>query len=153
MKLIGCAVLLLLLAQVSHAKTGKINRIYGEVLLTEVAMDTPKIWHREEIDAPTPLVNYPIELAKARIQGCTVLSFDITEDGTTENVGVVSSIPNKHLGKYTKKEIKGWRWEQLEPQQSAMSEKRILRFDYCLGLESAEQSLAQCQQQAQLNCG
>ncbi|MGS0675826.1 energy transducer TonB [Shewanella sp. 30m-9] len=149
MKLIGCTVLLLLFPQMSYAKMGNENRIYGEVLQTEISMDTPKTWHREEVNAP----NYPIEFARARVQGCTVLSFDITENGTTENVEVVSSIPNKHLGKYSKKLIKRWRWQQIEPQQTAIAEKRVLRFDYCLGVESAEDSAAQCQRQVKLNCG
>ncbi|GIU08603.1 MULTISPECIES: energy transducer TonB [unclassified Shewanella] len=145
MKVIGLAILVLLFVpQVSQAKN-----IYGEVLLTDLEPKTQKVWHREGNKSP----HYPVALVQAKLQGCTVLSFDISEEGYTENVEVVSSIPNKHLGKYTKKEIKGWRWQQLEPLQSASSEKRTLRFDYCLGLESAEQSLAQCQQQAQLNCG
>ncbi|ABZ77176.1 TonB family protein [Shewanella halifaxensis HAW-EB4] len=145
MKVIGLAAFaLLLVPQMSQAKN-----VYGEVLLTEVEPSTQKVWHREG-NKPHP---YPIEFAQAKLQGCAVLSFDISEEGHTENVEVISSVPNRHLGKNSRKEVKRWRWQPLDTELQATAEKRVLRIDYCLSDVSEEQSLAQCQRQAQLNCG
>ena len=153
MKLIACMALLLSIPQMVEAKSSNVNRVYAEVLLTDIVNDTSKAWYREELNGSNSLVEYPIELARDNLRGCTILSLDITEDGTTENVEVVSSIPNKQLGKYSKKLVKRWRWQQIESQKGVKAESRVLRFDYCLGIESAEQTLAQCQRQTTLNCG
>ncbi|GIU46849.1 hypothetical protein TUM4438_23860 [Shewanella sairae] len=151
MKLIASSLLiaLFLLPQMSHAK---VQKVFGEVLLTEVDANSQKYWYRVGHDKSEPVMKYPIELARSKIQGCTVLSFDITEAGNTANVEVISSIPNKHLGKYAKNEVKSWRWQQADSLSTVIGEKRTIRLDYCLGTESAASSQAQCQRQAQLNC-
>ena len=53
---------------------------------------------------------YPIELARSGIKGCAVLSFNISESGKTENVEIIDSVPKKHIGKYSRKMLKKWRW-------------------------------------------
>lgn len=147
MKAIGAVaftLLLVLVPQISQAKN-----IYAEVLLTDVEPTTQKLWHREG-NKPH---SYPVAFAQAKLQGCSILSFDISEEGYTENIEVISSVPNRHLGKYSRKEIKRWRWQQIDTGLQGKAEKRVLRVDYCLTDVSAEQTLEQCQQQAQLKCG
>jgi outer membrane biosynthesis protein TonB len=95
----------------------------------------------------------PIELARSGTRGCTLLSFDICESGKTKNVEVLKPFPKKNIGKYTRNMLKKWKWVPVSTEGVPISEKRIIRLDYCLGDQSAEESQAFCKQQAQVVCG
>ncbi|WP_299570179.1 TonB family protein [uncultured Shewanella sp.] len=124
------------------------RNFYADVQVTEADSKSDFIWERENQHTP----KYPIELARSGIMGCAVLSFNITELGKTENVEVINSIPNKHLGKYSRKMLKKWKWILASNAVDASSEKRTLRLDYCIGEDSTEQTQKMCKQQSQLTC-
>ncbi|MCG9731828.1 energy transducer TonB [Shewanella sp. Isolate13] len=138
-------VVLLATPQISEAKT---RNVYGEVVVTDVEANSATHWQRERQEQPV----YPIELARGGVQGCSIVSFDISAGGDTENVEVISSVPNKHLGKYTKKIVKKWNWQSVNDEVITSLEKRTFRIDYCLGGESAAATAAQCKAQVLLNC-
>ena len=78
------------------------------------------------------------------------MAFDITDSGKTENVEVINTLPNKYIGKYSRKMLKKWKWVPAATETAP--EKRILRLDFCMGGESIEQAEQACKQQAKLAC-
>lgn len=146
MKRLGLFIVALLL--VPHISEARTNNVYGEVVVTDIEATSPVNWQRDDNKPPI----YPIELARGQVQGCSIVSFDISTDGDTENVEVISSVPNKYLGKYTKRIVKKWNWQATNSGISPSLEKRTVRIDYCLGHESAQITSAQCKAQSKLNC-
>jgi len=122
---------------------------YADVQVTDVAQTSDFIWQRANQNTP----KYPIELARSGIKGCAVLSFNISESGRTENVVIIDSVPKKHLGKYSRKMLKKWKWVPSATVAETTSEKRTLRLDFCMGGESTQQAEMVCKQQAKLACG
>jgi TonB family protein len=137
----------LLLLTVSTSSIAK--NIYGDVQVTDIEPANNFIWERANKKTP----KYPIELARSGIRGCAVLSFNISDSGKTENVEIINSIPKKHLGKYSRKMLKKWKWIPASSVAETAPEKRTLRLDFCMGGESTEQSQIACKQQTQLACG
>ena len=124
------------------------NTIYADIQLTDIAPTSGFIWQRKNQHTP----KYPVELASAGMQGCTVLSFDISESGRAQNIEVVQSVPNQHLGKYARLMLKRWHWVPVSSTTTAVAEKRTLRLDFCMGGDSLAQSEQACKRQAQLAC-
>jgi TonB family protein len=122
--------------------------IFADVQVTDITEKRDLVWERKNQQTPT----YPAELASSGIQGCAVLSFDISESGYTENVEIINSVPNKHIGKYTRKMLKKWRWVPVDPQVTAVAEKRTLRFDLCLGGDAITEAAQACKRQTELAC-
>jgi len=128
------------------------KRIYGDVHVKNIEPIENFIWERANKNTP----KYPIELARSGIRGCSVLTFDISQSGKTKNVDIISSQPNKHVGKYARKMLKKWKWVPASSSSSekfATSEKRTLRLDFCMGQSSLEESQQACAQQAKMTCG
>ncbi|MCK8044009.1 energy transducer TonB [Shewanella sp. 1CM18E] len=143
MKALNIVVLLMLfIPQLANAKS-----IYGEVLVTSQQDQNSKLWSRSS----EKQTQYPIELARASVTGCSVISFDISEEGRAENLKVESSVPNKPLAKFALKAVKRMDWELLG-ENAARAEKQIIRLDYCLGDISTEATKEQCAKQVLLNC-
>ncbi|WNC68803.1 energy transducer TonB [Thalassotalea nanhaiensis] len=136
------------LVTLSTGSLAKNKHFYADVQVTDISPTSDFIWKRANQNTP----KYPIELARSGIRGCAVLSFDISESGETENVEIISSVPKKHLGKYSRKMLKKWKWVPVSAVEFT-SEKRTLRLDFCMGEESTEQSQQACKQQTQLACG
>ena len=139
----------IVLVVVSASALAKNKTFYADVQVTDVTPTSDFIWKRANQNTP----RYPIELARTGIKGCAVLSFNISESGKTENVEVINSVPKKHLGKYSRKMLKKWKWVPASTVAETASEKRTLRLDFCMGGESTEQSQMACKQQTQLACG
>ncbi len=137
----------LVLLSVSTSSIAK--NIYGDVQVTDIEPVNNFNWERANKNTP----KYPIELARSGIRGCAVLSFNISDSGKTENVKIITSIPKKHLGKYSRKMLKKWKWIPASSVAEIAPEKRTLRLDFCMGGESTEQSQIACKQQTQLACG
>jgi protein TonB len=133
----------------SAGALAKKNTFYADVQITDVAPTSDFIWKRANQNTP----KYPIELARSGIKGCAVLSFNISESGKTENVEIIDSVPKKHIGKYSRKMLKKWRWVPATTVAESVPEKRTLRLDFCIGGESTEQSQIACKQQTKLTCG
>ena len=125
------------------------KNIYGDVQVTDIAPANNFIWERANQNTP----KYPIELARSGIGGCAVLSFNISASGKTENVEIINSLPTKHLGKYSRKMLKTWKWVPVVTSTDISREKRTLRLDFCMAGESTEQSQKACIQQTKLTCG
>ncbi len=125
------------------------KNIYGDVQVTDIEPENNFIWKRANKNTP----KYPIELARSGIRGCAILSFNISDSGKTENVEIINSLPSKHLGKYSRKMLKKWKWVPVLAGTEISPEKRTLRLDFCIGGESTEQSQKACKQQTQLACG
>ncbi|MBA6293790.1 energy transducer TonB [Colwellia sp. MB3u-70] len=125
------------------------KNIYGDVQVTDIEPANNFIWERANKNTP----KYPIELARSGIRGCAVLSLNISDSGKTENVEIINSLPSKHLGKYSRKMLKKWKWVPVLTGSDISPEKRTLRLDFCMGGESTEQSQKACIQQTQLACG
>ena len=136
------------LVVISVSSLAKNNTLYADVQVTDVNPTSGFIWERANQNTP----KYPIELARSGIKGCAVLSFDISESGKTENVEIINSVPKKHLGKYSRKMLKKWKWAPASTVVETALEKRTLRLDFCMGGESTEQSQQACKQQTQLAC-
>lgn len=135
-----------LLAFASTGAVAKNKTTYADIQVTNVDPTSDFIWQRANQNTP----KYPVELARSGIRGCAVLVFDITDSGKTENVEVISTLPNKHIGKYSRKMLKKWEW--VPAATVTAPEKRILRLDFCMGGESIEQAEQACKQQAKLAC-
>jgi TonB family protein len=132
----------------SAGALAKNKTFYADVQVTDVAPTSDFIWKRANQNTP----KYPIELARSGIKGCAVLSFNISESGKTENVEIIDSVPKKHIGKYSRKMLKKWRWVPATTVAESVPEKRTLRLDFCIGGESTEQSQIACKQQTKLTC-
>ncbi len=136
------------LAIVSASALAKNKTFYADVQVTDIAPTSDFIWERANQNTP----KYPIDLARSGTKGCAVLSFNISDSGKTENVEVIRSLPKKHLGKYSRKMLKKWKWVPASTVAETTPEKRTLRLDFCLGGESTEQAQKACKQQAKLAC-
>ncbi|MDO6426975.1 energy transducer TonB [Thalassotalea sp. 1_MG-2023] len=125
------------------------KKFYADVQLTHISPPSNAIWQRENKNTP----RYPIALARSGLKGCSVLSFTISEKGEAENIEVISSVPNKHIGRHSRKLINNWKWLPTPETTKPASEERVLRLDFCMGGESIEQSQSACKQQTRLVCG
>lgn len=140
---------LLIAVFLAFASTGAVAKnktTYADIQVTNVDPTSGFIWQRENQNTP----KYPVELARSGLRGCAVLAFDITDSGKTENVEVINTLPNKHIGKYSRKMLKKWKWVPAATKMA--SEKRVLRLDFCMGGESVEQAEQACKQQTKLAC-
>lgn len=131
---------------VSHPSEAKRMNIYGETLVTDITPESGAMWTRVNHQAPL----YPIELAKARMAGCTVLSFDVVESGKAENIQTVISIPHTKISRHAKSIVSQWQWQT--DQTPTAKESHTVRLDFCLGLESTEKTQQACAKQVQLPC-
>mgnify|MGYP000374418433 CR=1 FL=1 len=132
----------------SAGALAKNKTFYADVQVTDIAPTSDFIWERENQNTP----KYPIELARSGIRGCAVLSFNISDSGKTENVEIINSLPKKHLGKYSRKMLKKWKWVPASTVSETTSEKRTLRLDFCMGGESTDQAQKACKKQTKLAC-
>lgn len=142
--------LLIALAMMTISTTSfaRSKNVYGEVLVTNISPADNALWKREKTAPP----HYPMELAREGLQGCTVLSFDISESGKAKNIEAIQSVPHRSLGKYSRKMLKKWKWIPVSTAGEAKTEKRTLRLDFCIDDQSSEQTLQMCQQRTQLAC-
>ena len=137
------AALSIVFATYSHA----VN--FADVKLTHIKPGkADAIWIRTK--QVTPM--YPIELAKRGIAGCGVFKITVDEDGETDEVELISSVPEKVIYKPARKVIKKWQWQNISDQPNRAEEKQI-RLDFCIGGASEEEAKARCEAQAKMICG
>ena len=153
--------MLFAIALVTLSNSSFANKYYADVHVTDMSPQADVIWVRENQHTP----KYPIELARAGIRGCAVLSFTISPSGDTTKVEIINAMPTRELGKQSRKMLKKWQWipapaasdiAQSSITQSKKTElsteQRTLRLDFCMGGQSTEQSQKLCQQQAKIPC-
>ncbi|MCW8999094.1 MAG: energy transducer TonB, partial [Kangiellaceae bacterium] len=85
---------------------GTKTSVFGHVELNVSDSDGKQVWVRA--DDMTPL--YPKQVAVMGKGGCAVIAFEIDEDGEATNIEVVSALPNRKVGKYTRKSLKKIKW-------------------------------------------
>ena len=124
------------------------KKIFSDIQTTDLQPQEKPIWQRIK---PSK-VSYPKELAMSKSAGCVVLSFDINEDGKTENIKVVEASSKRKISQYTKRMLKKWRWSLANAKATPTSESRLIRFDYCMSTESGQKAKAICAQQVKQSC-
>jgi len=105
------------------------------------------IWTRKK--QVTPM--YPIELAHSGIAGCGIFKVLVNEQGKTDSVELITSIPKKSIFKPSKKVIKKWKWVQAA-NTVAKAEEKTIRLDYCIEGKNLEEVQSNCKKQAKLSC-
>ena len=77
---------------------------------------------------------YPEKAAEQNVEGFVVLSFDITETGTTDNVKVVKSVPAGVFDKSAKVALKQWEYKpRIQGGQRMRQTGLLVQLDYQLG--------------------
>ena len=97
---------------------------YADVKLTHLDPEkSAATWVRTKQVTP----RYPMDLAMKGIAGCGVFKLTVDEDGNSQDIELVSSIPKKVIFKPAKKVIKKWRWENVSGQPNQAEEKESFR--------------------------
>lgn len=124
------------------------KNLFADVKLTHLEPTQEKAnWLRGKQVTP----KYPITLAKKGIAGCGIFKVVVNEEGKTDSVELIQSVPEKVIYKPSKKIIRKWNWVQAQ-NGNAVAEEKLIRLDYCLGGESVEEAEAICLKQSQYNC-
>ncbi|RUO68753.1 energy transducer TonB [Idiomarina ramblicola] len=121
----------------------------GTVHLTHVSpSEDNAVWLRE--NQITPM--YPMELARNGIAGCGVFKVIVDESSKTEEVTLVSSVPQEVIVKLASKVIESWDWKVAEG-HTAKREEKTIRLDFCMVANSSdEEAKRQCVAQSKLVC-
>jgi len=77
---------------------------------------------------------YPIEAAKASIEGSVLLKFDIIADGSVTNVNVVNAKPAYVFDKTATIALKQWRYKAT----GQVTEDLLVQLDFAMGPSSAK---------------
>ncbi|MFT4655451.1 MAG: protein TonB [Patiriisocius sp.] len=121
---------------------------FADVKLTHIKPEKfDAQWIRTEQFTPM----YPMDLAMKGITGCGIFKVTVDENGKTDNVELISSIPKKVIYKPAKKVIKKWKWQNISGHPNATEEK-LIRLDFCMGGKTETESKAICAEQAKLEC-
>lgn len=83
---------------------------FADVKLTHIKPEKSDAqWIR--VKQVTPM--YPMELAMKGVDGCGVFKVTVDENGKTDSVELISSIPKKVIYKLAKKVINKWKWKNI----------------------------------------
>ena len=116
----------------------KNRQVHLEVKTTNLEPTTNAAWSLSEEEASL----YHKELAISKIEGCAILSFEISTEGKVKEIEVVKTKlydnsknkknrNSKKLRKYSKKAIRKLKWS-IANKNPDNSEKRVMRLDYCM---------------------
>lgn len=121
---------------------------YSHVNLTELQPTSQEaLWSRIKQVPPA----YPVEMARKGVAGCGVFKISIDEDGQTESIDLLASVPASAEFKSAKKELKKWKWHNTTGKPNA-AEQKTLRLDYCMGGSSEAEAIQRCELQAKTEC-
>jgi len=122
--------------------------LFGDVKLTHLQPTEEKAnWVRKKQVTP----KYPLSLAKKGIAGCGIFKVIVNDEGKTDSIELIQSVPEKVIYRPSKKIIRKWDWVLAQNGQAEVEEK-IIRLDYCLGGASNEEAEAICLKQSQYRC-
>jgi TonB family protein len=124
------------------------DAVYGDVLVSFVEGNEAPRWIRENNKQP----KYPPAMAIANMKGCAVISFDVDNSGSIENLKVIKAIPTKKIGSEARLAIRKWKWVGLTKAGNTSVESKVVRIDYCIGGNTADESKSLCQQQSLREC-
>lgn len=99
--------------------------------------------NNSEINAAPPVKRvspiYPEQAVKENQEGFVVLQFDITEQGTTDNVTIVKSSPDGIFDESARTALKQWEYKPRIKGGKAMRQTGLLvQLDYKLGPDQAQ---------------
>lgn len=121
---------------------------YGHVHLSH--LDPGKedsVWLRAAQVVP----RYPRELAQEGIVGCGVFNVVVNENGETESVDLVSSVPERGIERPVANIIRQWEWQNVSGEAN-VAEEKIIRLDFCMGGGTPEEAEQRCIAQSQYAC-
>ena len=122
--------------------------LFGDVKLTHLQPTEEKAnWLRKKQVTP----KYPISLAKKGIAGCGIFKVVGNDEGKTDSVELIQSVPEKVIYRPSKKIIRKWNWVQAQ-NGKPVAEEKLIRLDFCLGGNSVEEAEAICLKQSQYRC-
>lgn len=122
--------------------------INADVLVTDIEPLENSQWQRQHQHSP----KYPVAMAKAAVQGCAVVSFNINQAGKPEDVEIVTAVPAGAINRSTARLVKDLRY--VATSDNAQPQQRTIRIDYCIEDGGSELSVEQlCQQRLQFACG
>lgn len=122
--------------------------IHSDVNLTHITPTKENaMWTRKKQVPP----KYPFALARSGIAGSGIFKVIVNEQGETDSVELITSIPKKVIFKPSRKVIKKWKWTKTD-NTIAKAEEKTIRLDYCMGGTSLEEAQKRCQKQAKLTC-
>jgi len=78
------------------------------------------------------LPDYPARGWSRGLQGWTVVQFDVTEAGATDQVRVARGVPGGSFDTEVERAVRGWRFAQLEP--GARLTGCVVLFEFTQGL-------------------
>tara|TARA_R110002012_G_scaffold309151_1_gene515999 strand:- start:120 stop:563 length:444 start_codon:yes stop_codon:yes gene_type:complete len=138
---------LLLILPITIAANVSANN-FADVKLTHIKPGKSDAqWIRTKQFSPM----YPMDLAMKGIAGCGIFKVIVDENGKTDNVELISSIPKKVIYKPAKKVIKKWKWQNISGHPNATEEK-LIRLDFCMGGKTEAEAKVRCAEQAKLKC-
>lgn len=98
----------------------------------EANMDKSKVNEASPVKRVPPI--YPEKAVQNELEGFVVLSFDITETGTTDNVKVVESQPAGVFDKSAKVALKQWEYKpRIQGGKGVRQTGLLVQLDYQLG--------------------
>lgn len=97
----------------------------------------------------TPM--YPRQLAQRGVVGCGVFKVTVDENGKTDSVDLVSSVPARGIERPVASVIRSWEWENVSGAAS-QAEEKLIRLDFCMGGGSQEEVEQLCVAQSQYSC-
>jgi len=124
------------------------NANHADVKLTHIKPEKADAqWIRTKQFTP----RYPMKLAMNGIAGCGVFKVTVDENGKTDNVELISSVPKKVIYKPARKVIKSWEWQNISGKPNS-AEDKLIRLDFCMGGKTEAEAKARCAEQTKLAC-
>ena len=123
----------------SRFAKGSLMLIAASMLSALAIAKQPEAMTKEDHISPTMRIEplYPIQAAQQGISGSVVLKYDITPNGETANVSVVSAKPEAIFDREAKKALRQW---QYKP--SSMGYQNVLvQLDFAINNEVANTDL------------
>jgi hypothetical protein len=149
--LIFVFLMLLLFGCSAPTKSKFTGTTFSDSRVTFVEPKIDSIWERDLQNES--LGRYQFDITTSHLRGCAVISFDVDEQGNTNNVKLINSIPKIKLGTLYSKIVKRWKWKLKQDNLIPLAEEHIVRLDSCIGFKSAEDTQKYCEQQLKLACG
>ena len=100
-------------------------------LLSGIALaNQPPVINQDQVNLATPIYRvepvYPLKAAQNNISGSVVLQFDITADGSTENVKVITAQPQLTFDQVSVAALEQWKYKPKIMGGKALKQEDLL---------------------------
>ena len=112
---------------------------FGTALLADYDVPEDAFWTIRDPDFP-----YPRELAQDAVSGCLVAEMTVTKKGTSKDVEIIRSFPDKGIERPFKRTMNRIRWKPLDDSREKREEVRRVRIDFCVSHASQADARNQC---------